>query len=453
MSPPRSSLPLGVALVVVPGVAAIGGVVSAQPAGATSAAVDAAAIGPCDVPLVGTACDVIDGTLGIGGDMAAGAANAAIGAFASWMATGITELLRTVTGAIFGASEVDLFAPGQGGAQWFGHNYGTMAAIGLAVFAPMLLLAVLHALFSQSGAVLGRALFHLPVAAFGTAAAVALVQVLLDITDGFSSAVLAGTRTDTQDFLSGIFAALTPASGGGVMFGSILIGLFLAFACLVVWVELVVREAAIYLAVMFLPLGFAAYIWPALSGWLRRLVEVIVALVLSKLVIAAALGLAASALANQEGFAALVAGAGMFLLAAFAPFALFKLIPVGEMAAMSALEGQGRKAVSTGTPRLSTAYYVQGMRGRFARSSKGAGAAGPAGRSPGGMVGGMAPGGGSAGAMSGAAGGGAAAVAGPVAVAAGAAQVGRMAARAGGGVTRRGMAGATSPADPGGARP
>ena len=451
MSPPRNACRMVLAVAAVAAVVSLGVVVPAKPAAAAPGVVAAAAVGPCDVPLIGTACDVVDGALGIGGDIAAGAANAAIGAFANWMASGIGDLLRTVADAMFSGTQVDLFAPGQGGEQWFAQNYGTMAAIGLALFAPMLLLAVLHALFSQSGAVLGRALLHLPIAALGTAAAVTLVQVLLDITDAFSNAVLATTRTDTENFLSGVFSALTPSGGGGVVFGSIFIGLFLAFACLVVWVELIVREAAIYLAVMFLPLGFAAYIWPALSGWLRRLVEVIVALVLSKLVIAAALGLAASALANQEGFGALVAGAAMFLLAAFSPFALFKLIPLGEMAAMSALEGQGRKAVSTGTPRLSTAYYLQGMRGRMGSASKGGGAARPGGRGAGPLAGGIPSGGGSP--MGGGAAGGGAAAAGPAAVAVGAAQVARAAGKAGTRAAQRSAAGVTSAADPGGARP
>lgn len=440
MSRPRSAWAVAAVCAAVAGTMLLALLLPAKPADAAPSVVGAS-IDPCDVPLVGTACDVVGGALGIPGDIAAGAANAAIDAFAGWMASGISDLLRTVADAMFSGSEVDLFAAGQGGEQWFAHSYGTMATIGLAVFAPMLLLAVLHALFSQSGAVLGRALLHLPIAALGTAAAVTLVQALLDITDGFSGALLAGTRADTQNFLSGIFAALTPAAGGGgVVFGSIIIGLFLAFACLVVWVELIVREAAIYLAVMFLPLGFAAYIWPALSGWLRRLVEVIVALVLAKLVIAAALALAATALANQEGFAALVAGAAMFLLAAFSPFALFKLIPLGEMAAMSALEGQGRKAVSTGTPRLSTAYYLQGMRGRFGSASGGSAAAGLGGGGSGPMAGAMASGG-------------AAAAAGPAAAAVGAAQVARGATRAATSVAKRGAAGVTDATGRGGGRP
>lgn len=355
---------------------------------------------PCDAPLIGVACDaasdVVGGVIGLPGTVAGQAADAAIGAFARWIASGITDVLRTVADAVFSSTEVNLFGEGESGHLWFLDHYDTMATLALAVFAPMLLLAVLQAVITQSWSVLVRAVTHLPVAALGTAAAVTLVQALLDITDSFSSTLLAGTQADTENFLSGVFEALTPTGGGGVVFGALFVGLFLAFATFVVWVELIVREAAIYLAVLFLPLGFAAYIWPALSAWLRRLVEVIVALILSKLVIAAALGLAASALANQEGFAALVAGAGMFLLAAFAPFALFRLIPIGEMAVMGALEGQGRKAVRAGTPHLSTAYYIQGMRNRFRGSSRG-------GRGQGGgpVVGGMPSGGGGPGSGSG----------------------------------------------------
>lgn len=359
---------------------------------------------PCDAPLVGMACDVVGGVVGLPGAAAGQVADAAIGAFAGWIASGITDLLRTVADAVFSGTEVNLVAEGEAGHLWFLDHYDTMATLASAVFAPMLLLAVLQAVFGQSWGVLVRALTHLPVAALGTAAAVTLVQVLLDVTDSFSSALLSGTQTDAENFLSGIFEALAPTGGGGVVFGALFVGLFLAFAAFVVWVELIVREAAIYLAVLFLPLGFAAYIWPALSAWLRRLVEVIVALILSKLVIAAALGLAASALANQEGFAALVAGAGMFLLAAFAPFALFRLIPIGEMAVMGALEGQGRKAVRAGTPHLSTAYYVQGMRRRFGGSAPGGQTGGGGGGSAAPVVGAIPPGGGGIGGSAGGAG-------------------------------------------------
>ena len=162
---------------------------------------------------------------------------------------------------------------------------------------------------------------------------------------------------------------MVASSGAAGLFGVALLALFMAFAAFVVWLELLVREAAIYLTVLFLPIGFATYIWPALSAWLRRLVEVIVALVLSKLVIVAALSLAGSALAAQEGLAALVAGAGMPLLAAFAPFALFKLIPIASMAAISSLEGQGRRGARAAVPRASTMFYARQLGGAGHRSA------------------------------------------------------------------------------------
>ena len=397
---------------------------------------------PCDLPLVGDACDAV---AGVPGDLLGGAADAALNAFTGWAASGITDLLRTTGEAIFSGTEVDLFAPGSSGTAWFDDNYSTMGAIGLALFAPMLLLAVLHAMFSQSGAVLGRALLHLPIAAMGTGAAVVVVQAVLDITDSFSSTILNGTASNTEDFLSGIFGALRPSGGAGISLGVLVVGLLLGVASLLVWIELVVREAAIFLAVLFLPLAFAAYIWPALTGWLRRLVEVIAALILSKLVVVAALALAASALANQDGFAALVAGAALFLLAAFAPFALFKLIPIGEMAAMSALEGQGRKAVGTATPRLSTAYYLQGMRGRSARGAGGSSAGAAGGGGAGAAASGAGPGAAAGGGMAGGGAGGAAASAGPAAPVVVAGAAAGAAARAGARRARAAAAGASSP--------
>lgn len=431
MSPSRSHRAAAGALVLL-----VALLVAVPPASAAPAQLPLPIPTPCDIPLVGDACDAI---AGIPGDILGGAATAALDAFTGWVASGVTDLVRTAGTAIFSGTEVDLFAPGQSGTAWFDENYSTMGAIGLALFAPMLLLAVVHAVLTQSGGLLGRALFHLPVAALGTAAAVTIVQALLDITDSFSSTILGGTAADTEDFLAGVFAALQPTGGAGISFGVLIVGVFLAIASLLVWIELVVREAAIYLAVLFLPLGFAAYVWPALSSWLRRLVEIIVALILSKLVVVAALALAASALANQQGFASLIAGAALFLLAAFAPFALFKLIPIGEMAAVSALEGQGRKAVGTATPRLSSAYYLQGMRNRGGRGG-GSGAPGSGG-SPG--TAGATGAGGSAGPAGAAGAGGAAGGAGAAAPVAAAAVVGRSAARAG---AQRARAAASTPA-------
>jgi hypothetical protein len=330
--------------------------------------------GPCDLPvlgmmpLLGTVC-AVPGLVGGAADALTGLTGAVAGgvmdSFAGWIASGAAGFLEQAGQAIFSGTEVDLFQAGEEGRPWFLEHYDKMALVGISLFAPMLMLAVLQAVFSQSFALLMRAVANLPIATIGTAAAVSIVGLLLAATDA-TSAFLAGSLAgDTENFLDGIVSALLrpdllPYGGAAVgLFGVALMALFMAFAAFVVWLELLVREAAIYLTVLFLPIGFATYIWPSLSSWLRRLMEVIVALILSKLVIVAALALAGSALAAQEGFPALVAGAGMLLLAAFAPFTLFKLIPIASLAAISSLEGQGRRGVRAAVPRASSAFYAR----------------------------------------------------------------------------------------------
>jgi len=356
--------------------------VAAEPVAVQTAA--AAAPGPCDVPVLGAVCAVPD-VLGGAAEAVSGIPGAIAGdvteTFARWIASGAARFLEQAGQAIFSGTEVDLFATGEGGRPWFLEHYAKMAVVALAVFAPMLVLAVLHAVFSQSLSLLWRAVANLPVAALGTAAAVTVVGLLLAATDNISAFLAGGLGADTRNFLTGVVANLLKMSvGGNGLFGLALVSLFMVFAALVVWLELIVREAAIYLCVLFLPIGFATYIWPALSLWLRRLIEVIVALILSKLVIVGALALAGSALAAQEGFPALVAGAGMLLLAAFAPFALFKLIPIASMAAIASLEGQGRRGVRAAVPRASTAFYVRQLTSSHGRSGARPGGAGGAAR-------------------------------------------------------------------------
>ncbi len=348
--------------------------------------------GPLALPCV--TAEAAGDVAGAVADAPAQIADGVADSFARWIASGIAGFLETVGRAIFSGTEVDLLAGEDGGARWFLEHYDRMAAVALAVFVPMLVLAALHAVLTQSWGALGRAVSHVPLAALGTGVAVIVVQLFLDVTDRASEFLVGNLGSDAENVLTGVVAvlsqpAVTGPQGAVVgLFGMVLVGIFLAFAAFVVWLELLVREAAIYLTVLFLPLGFATYIWPALSPWLRRLVEVIVALILSKLVIVAALSLAGSALANQEGFAALVAGAGMLMLAAFAPFALFKLIPIASMGALAPLEGQGRRAAhaSAAPPKMSLDYYRRLAPRSGSRTGGTGGQAGveaPAGATPG----------------------------------------------------------------------
>ena len=121
-----------------------------------------------------------------------------------------------------------------------------------------------------------------------------------------------------------------------------------AIVAFVLWLELAVRSAAIAAASLFLPLALVGLAWPATSHWARRLGETLAALVLSKLVIASVLALAAGLLGSSSGVSGVVEGVALLAVAAFAPFALLKLVPAVEAGAVAHLEGLGRRPVRAG---------------------------------------------------------------------------------------------------------
>lgn len=277
-------------------------------------------------------------------------ANTVLDALGSWVSSGAVWLLGQI-GAVIGATtSIDL------GASWFTAHYETMAALAGVVVLPLLLLGIVQSVYRQSASMLVRSvLLNVPLALLLTAIAVKLVQIGLSVTDAMSAAVAHGAGLDTGNFMASVVTDLDSGSGSGTpAFVLFLGGIVVVIGAVSVWIELLVRSAAVYVAVLFLPLALASLAWPAIAHWCRRLVDTLVALVLGKFVIVSVLSLAAGALAGGSGvggdssggggFAAVLGGAALLLLAAFAPWALFRLLPFMEAGAVGHLEGLGRRA-------------------------------------------------------------------------------------------------------------
>jgi hypothetical protein len=142
-----------------------------------------------------------------------------------------------------------------------------------------------------------------------------------------------------------------------------------ATAAFVLWLELLVRAAAVYVAVLFLPLAMATLVWPSVAHWCRRLVETLTALILSKFVIVATLSLAASAVGSGtagtgdagSGFASVLAGGALLVLATFVPFSILRLIPLVEAGAVGHLDGVRQRAVAglTHMPHKAASYALK----------------------------------------------------------------------------------------------
>lgn len=231
----------------------------------------------------------------------------------------------------------------------FRAEFATMAVIAAAVMLPLVCVAAIQAIARQDPAGLLRTVFvRVPLALLLTGVVVELVSIGLELTDDASAAVAASAGGDLGSLFGRIGTVLAGPNPVGIaanLLALVLLGL-VAFA---VFIELAVRAAAVAVATLFLPLALAGSALPATAHWPRRLAETLVALVASKLVIVAVLVLAAGALADAGGGASsLVEGIALFGLAAVAPLALARLLPMVEAGAVSHLDGLGRHAVRQG---------------------------------------------------------------------------------------------------------
>jgi hypothetical protein len=278
-------------------------------------------------------CDpgtVVDATGDVVGAGVGVAADAVMGGIVGWAASGAAWLVRTI------ARQVDRSTRPALGSAWFARRYASMRLLAVSLALLFLLAAIAHAVMRQDLVMLARScLVALPLALLLTFAAVTLVELGLAVTDSLTAAAVGGVDGDVAKAFRDLGGALRPTAvvPGLVLFlGSILI----AVLSLVVWIELILREAAIYVAVAFLPLALAAITWPRTAHWARRLAEWIAAIVLAKLAIAVSFAVAGAMLAHARGgtggLSAIFGGCAVLLIAALSPWVLLRLIPFAEQA-------------------------------------------------------------------------------------------------------------------------
>ncbi|HVT42224.1 MAG TPA: hypothetical protein VHD39_04510 [Acidimicrobiales bacterium] len=287
----------------------------------------------------------------LGGSIAASGFESVLSGISQWVASGAEWLLGQIGDVLVATTTIDV------GASWFRTHYGQMTALAGVVILPLLLLSTLQAILRQNpGQLLRTFLLQLPLALLLGAVAIQVVIMSLSVTDEMSDAIAGGTGGDVSHLLSGVTTGLVEASADPTIasFVLLLISLLIAVAAFVLWLELLIRAAAVYVAVLFLPLALVTLVWPAVSHWTRRLVETLAALILSKFFIVATLSLAAGAISSGTagtgshgaGFSAVLAGGALLLMATFVPFAILRMIPAIEAGAVSHLDGLRARGTS-----------------------------------------------------------------------------------------------------------
>jgi hypothetical protein len=308
------------------------------------------------------------------GDSALRSFTAAVAAAGKWF-------LEKVGGLINGTT-----SPNVVNADWFGSQYRVMLALAVVIALPILLVSVAQSIVRADGMQAIRSAFvFLPLAAILSAVGPAMAQMLINVSDWMSAALGANASGDAQKFMTDAGSALAGLGAGTVnpaapVFGVLLGALIVTLGALSIWLELLLRAAAIYISVLFLPLALAAMIWPAGWRWCRRLIEFLIAIIFAKVFIVAIINLAAAGLARGglgDKFEGVLAGGALLLMAAFTPVALLKLIPLAEAAVVTAGHQRAalRQATAGATALTTSSSVVSGMIQTRFRASSGAGPA------------------------------------------------------------------------------
>ena len=325
-----------------------------------------ASSGKCEVVAVlDPLCEAGKSAAGTAKDIASApfrfAADSAVDMVTSWVADGARWLVGRTVSFIQESTTPRL------GSEWFAERYDFMVGLAALVLLPLLVFATIRAIVTQDISQLLRSFgLYLPVAVLSTFLAVTLTHAMLEVTDSLSETVSRNVAGDTSAIFDSVGETLTSSTGGltpGLpSFVIFLGGILVIIGAFLVWLELLVRSAAVTVSVFFLPLILAALVWPTTMRWTRRMIEILIALILSKFVIVAVISLATAALADpgEGGFGTVMGGGALMLMAAMSPFALLRLMPMVEASAIDHLDRRGRGAM-TSVARSSPVQHAVGI--------------------------------------------------------------------------------------------
>lgn len=168
----------------------------------------------------------------------------------------------------------------------------------------------------------------------------------------------------------------------GSALGLILAALLTVLLAILVHIELVLRAALLVVTTTLLPLAGVMAIWPRMAGTLTHMVGFLLALLLSKFVVATAVFLGfemvvASVTANGDPSNALMTGLATLAAAAFAPLLLIQGIRFAEASAGHAARGAAGTVAGmslrpmNGVMQRSAAGVRRQLAGRRQRASTG----------------------------------------------------------------------------------
>ncbi|WP_405585219.1 hypothetical protein [Streptomyces sp. NBC_01190] len=158
-----------------------------------------------------------------------------------------------------------------------------------------------------------------------------ILYTVVSATDAVTDVISSGTRSNTDVFFGSFSGALTKGDdigGGPIML--ILVSLVSVVAAGVLWLELVIRAALLYVGALLGTAVYAGLVDKNMWHNVRRWAGIMIAVIMVKPVIVIVLGLAGALSSSDDGpdaFSAVVSGLAIILLAIFASFMIYRFVP------------------------------------------------------------------------------------------------------------------------------
>ncbi|MGW1996117.1 hypothetical protein [Embleya sp. NPDC001921] len=346
------------------------------PPGGTPAPSAPASKPECDL-LTGPAKDICNnGGPSAPGTGPLGTVTDPLGSIAKGCADAATWIIDKLAGAVNDTTQVDFTNPG------FLRQYAVVFAASTFLTLILWILAVAKRAVRgvPIGTAISEAVGYLWLAVIASAFTPLMLYLAVSMTDAVTAAIATGTQQDTNKFLGGFSKALDPASdlgGGPVML--IFVSLLSMAAAAVLWVELLVRAAMLYVGAILGTAVYSGLVDKAMWHHVRRWAGIMIAVLLAKPVIVIVLGLATAVTAGgkDDAFSSVLSGLAILFLSIFASVLIYRFVPsIGDD--MASLHSS-RKAMQSAGPASMVngpaTYVKQGIQAHASRGSTGSGSA------------------------------------------------------------------------------
>ena len=192
---------------------------------------------------------------------------------------------------------------------------------------------------------IGEAIGFLWLTVLASAFTPLILYTIVSATDGVTEIIAKGTGAQTDTFFGAFSEALTKGTdigGGPIML--IVVSLVSVLAAGVLWLELVIRAALLYVGALLGTVVYAGLVDKNMWGHVRRWAGIMIAVIMVKPVIVIVLGIA-GALSHDKGpnaFSAVVSGLAIIILAIFASAVIYRFVPGFGDEMVSARSNKGR---------------------------------------------------------------------------------------------------------------